>query len=946
MALYASNNNKLVHNNISDVDYSGLTLSDQAYDNYIFSNQLITAGERGVSLSGNANNNTFLSNSILSNVGEGIRSTSSSYNIFNNNMVFSNKAGFLFYSGSNNNRLINNQISQNTEAALDFKGGDNYVLINNKLSGNGFGILASSTKDLEADNVTIDSSTSADIDLSNGAVLLAINCSFKESMVFIRDTSKLWVYWYLILELRDAKGALKAAKVRVTDNDNILIRAKKSVPSGICWVKCLGYTQDAAQTVKSMNPYWFSADDDDQEFRIGVDLSEKSKRFTVRFSILPSTLKFQEDNKLELDLLKYFNTFENTNFNVEVKSGGNLSYVFDEENLMLKVTPPDNWNGEESVEISAVPSLGDADKRVTKLKVMPVNDPPEIEGLIPNQLKLEDSPDWSLNLAGYVTDPDMVYGDTHNWSISGVNYSWLNLTINNKIQKLNFKLLEDNVWGSDQVTLKLEDSAGESDWQSIWVNITPKNDLPELLDLEMLPKTGTLDTDFQFNIKYLDADGDLPDYITIKLDNQTSHQMEELDSSDTNVADGKVYQYTTKLNSKPHYFWIECHDGNGGYTSTGNMTGPIVTSSELGSLNGVVREKETEIGIAGAKVVIIDLQNGSSQNEITADSLGNYIFVNLQPGINRYQIYATADGFYDSKLYNRTIIKGGVSVQNFALGKLPGDIVDTPITETWIEANRTEIAQYEAITFTGFAKDLDGDILTYNWDFDDESGIIIGKQISHAFHNSGDFNVTLTVMDTDGNNLTGNMTITVAPDPDSIKKDDDSSDVDRYNMTALVMVLILIILILILIIFYAQVRRRNVEEAARIEEEERRISKFEKAAARRKRKRERDMDYVDKEKRNVEQVNFLISELHRERDEQASTRGKRKGKSKGKGKGKDLGKITKKGRHKPKKDVEPIDIEDTDDVFEITEEPESKSTKVNTKSKKRSKSKKNAKIKK
>jgi parallel beta-helix repeat protein len=944
MAIYASNNNRVQKNKINDLDYSGLTISDQAYRNYIISNQLATAGERGVSLSGNANNNTFLSNSILSNTGEGFRSTGASDNIFNNNMVYSNNAGFIFYSGSNNNRLINNQISQNTEAALDFKGGDNCILINNELSSNGFGILASSIKNLEADNVTIESSTSADIDLSNGAVLRAINCSFQESMVFVRDTSKLWVYWYLILELRDTKGALKAAKVRVVDNNNILVRPSKIVPSGICWVKCLGFTQDAARTDKSMNPHWFTAKDDKQEFRIGVDLSERSKRFTVRFSVLPTTMDFPEDTKLELDLLKYFNKFEKTSFTVKVISGGNLSYAFDEENLKLMVTPPDNWNGEESIEISAKPNLGDTDKRITKLNVTAVNDPPVIDRLIPNQLKLEDPEPWHLNLAGYVSDPDMIYGDNHSWSFSGINYSWLNLTVNNKIQRLNFKIVEENVWGSDQITLELKDSTGDSDCQTIWVNITPKNDLPELLELEMLPNTGTLDTDFQFKIKYLDADGDLPDYITIKLDNMNSYQMEELKPADDDVTDGKVYQFTTKLTSKPHYFWIECHDGNGGYASTGNKTGPIVTSSELGSLSGAVREKGTEKGIAGAMVVIIDLQNGSSQNEITTDSEGNYIIINLQPGINRYQIFASADGFYDSKVFNRTIIKGAVSVQNFALERLPGDVVDTTITKTSIQANRTEINQYEAISFIGFAEDLDGDILTFNWDFDDDSGQFIGKEISHAFYMSGEFNVILTVFDTDGNNLTGNLTITVAPDPYS-KDDDDSSDLDTYNMTALALVLILIILILLLIVFYSQVRRRNAEEAARIEEEERRIRKFEKAAARRKRKRERDMDYVDREKRNVEQVNFLISELHREREEQEKI-GK-KGKSRGKSKGKDekgKGKRKEKGRQKQKREMDPVDIDETDNVFEIIEEPASKSKK--SKAKVKSSSKRNAKKKK
>jgi hypothetical protein len=231
------------------------------------------------------------------------------------------------------------------------------------------------------------------------------------------------------------------------------------------------------------------------------------------------------------------------------------------------------------------------------------------------------------------------------------------------------------------------------------------------------------------------------------------------------------------------------------------------------------------------------------------------------------------------KLFNRTIIKGGVSIMNFDLEKLPGDIVDTKITSIQLEANRTNISMYDAISFTGFGEDLDGDILDgdiliYTWDFGDGTKIVQGKKVSHSFHEAGIFNVSLKIEDTDGNNLTSNVQITVNPSPGTNTTNGDgssttgSSNLFGDNPTLVIGIILLIGIIIILIAIFIQIQHKKEEEELRLQEDETARRRAISRARRERRRREKEMEFVDREKRNVEQVNLIISDLHRSKLQQ------------------------------------------------------------------------------
>jgi len=89
----------------------------------------------------------------------------------------------------------------------------------------------------------------------------------------------------------------------------------------------------------------------------------------------------------------------------------------------------------------------------------------------------------------------------------------------------------------------------------------------------------------------------------------------------------------------------------------------------------------------------------------------------------------------------------------------------------------------EKIVFNGFlSTDLDGEIVTYSWDFDDGT-TASGKVVSHSYNVPGIYNVSLTVEDNDGATYTDEATVYVLP-PDEETVGRFKALIDRFVQQA------------------------------------------------------------------------------------------------------------------------------------------------------------------
>lgn len=105
------------------------------------------------------------------------------------------------------------------------------------------------------------------------------------------------------------------------------------------------------------------------------------------------------------------------------------------------------------------------------------NNPPTIQGIVPDQIKPEDSPPWTLSLTPYEADYEDSGSDLK-WYITGVDSELYSVTGMNSTNDLFTFIPVENAFGNDEVILWLADSSGALAYQHIWINITPVNDVP------------------------------------------------------------------------------------------------------------------------------------------------------------------------------------------------------------------------------------------------------------------------------------------------------------------------------------------------------------------------------------------------------------------------------------------------------------------------------------
>jgi hypothetical protein len=108
------------------------------------------------------------------------------------------------------------------------------------------------------------------------------------------------------------------------------------------------------------------------------------------------------------------------------------------------------------------------------------DDPPQIQGVVPDQLKTEDHGTWTLDLSSFASDQEDDNSKLK-WRVTGDDSSLY--TIAGEDQPGNHVLTfstKQDAYGNDDILLWLIDTRGQTTQQSLWVNITPVNDRPSI----------------------------------------------------------------------------------------------------------------------------------------------------------------------------------------------------------------------------------------------------------------------------------------------------------------------------------------------------------------------------------------------------------------------------------------------------------------------------------
>lgn len=180
----------------------------------------------------------------------------------------------------------------------------------------------------------------------------------------------------------------------------------------------------------------------------------------------------------------------------------------------------------------------------------------------------------------------------------------------------------------------------------------------------------------------------------------------------------------------------------------------------VGTIEGIVFNDQNqnghrdsdELGIAGVTVTISGLK--TEPTRLRTNTTGSFRLGKLPAGEYVIRVdETTLPSRFELTTAGEISVALGIGEQRFlAFGAFqkPRTILFAPIADFSFAPARPKVG--EAVTFDASASlDFDGEIVGYEWDFDND-GIkdAEGKVVTHVFEKSGQFLVTLTVIDNDG----------------------------------------------------------------------------------------------------------------------------------------------------------------------------------------------------
>ncbi len=153
--------------------------------------------------------------------------------------------------------------------------------------------------------------------------------------------------------------------------------------------------------------------------------------------------------------------------------------------------------------------------------------------------------------------------------------------------------------GTYRVVLTVVDTDGAKDNVSVTVHVLQNHE--PVLDLAMIgPGVGTsMETPFNFSVRYTDPDGDAPLFIVMRLADEPEYQfitLVEVDPEDTNYTDGKLYYTIKTLGSRP-YPAVTFRASDGISEVEVNLTGPrVLTTRRFTNVVGDIELLVTYVG--------------------------------------------------------------------------------------------------------------------------------------------------------------------------------------------------------------------------------------------------------------------------------------------------------------------------------------------------------------
>jgi parallel beta-helix repeat protein len=751
--------------------------------------------------------------------------------------LYKNYFGTYYYRNTGKITLSNSTIIDNRRGSWFFESND-ATFRNTLYDINYDAFEVSRSKNIRVTNSSIVAANRWNINMYGWSTLystvILLNTSFNPNKIRTVTTgTTLTVKWFMNVKAYDDIGNAAACSVTVTDGLNNVV-ADKAITGALKYIECVGYQQTPSLLKYQYNNYTVEARDATRGVVRDINMTySRDVEFIFNSKptgLLPEFLDMDEDGELVLDLSDYFTDANKLTYTTYVYRDLDIDINNAQDSATITATP--DFCGQEIIIIRVIDEHGEFIESTTRVNVTPVNDAPYFVKPVPNIHLFEGKNNYYLDLTDYIDDPDKVfYADATRWYIEDEDAR--NITVigeNGSSMLMGLSVDDPNYNGNHKLKLVLEDAQGAKAEQYLWLNITERNDAPVLSVGNFNPVQGDTDTEFEFTVTYTDIEGDLPNTVQLILDD-IHYIMSEQDISDRDTSDGKLYYYKSILGVVgQHRYAFSAADINDASTFTTEGSGPYVTpiTPTTGDMEGKIIDSQFGLSLAGASITLYYANNGTAVDNGTLDSdtHGFFGFSSLAPGFYLLDIELAG---YERASSDSVLIKPGelttdglVIYLDLIAVEPAAVLADTGITDIEIDINYPDSEQMAEtdIIFSGAAADADGDTLIFFWDFEDGSHKPVGEQATHNFTLPGMYNITLTVMDADGNIATAEKTIVLAAQPVIEAPVVKEEEVDQYGnfgwMIGSIALIGILLALLPLFLFYRKRRKRGKVAAKKL----------------------------------------------------------------------------------------------------------------------------------
>jgi len=355
---------------------------------------------------------------------------------------------------------------------------------------------------------------------------------------------------------------------------------------------------------------------------------------------------FPEDgSNSSIDLDGYVTDPDNTDAQITWAYAGhtNVNVSIDSISHVVTFTSTLNWHGSESITFTATDPGNLSDSDSMTVTVSAVNDPPVVSN-IPNVGFPEDGSNSSIDLDGYVTDPDNTDAQI-DWTHAGNTN--VNVSIDSVTHVVTFTATL-NWHGSETITFTATDPGNLSDSDSMTVTVSAVNDPPLVSNIP----------DVSFVENGGDSSIDLDDYVTDPDNTDTEITWIYADNTNVNVFIDPITHVVT---------FTATFNWHGSETVPFTASDPVGLSDSDSMTISVFTASDTDVSLIVQTSCPVDLVVTDPGDRVTSrdsSAIPSAIYIEMD---------LDGDGDLDDRVFVSDPLVGDYSIEVIPVGADPLD---------------------------------------------------------------------------------------------------------------------------------------------------------------------------------------------------------------------------------------------------------------------------------